>query len=372
MSVLLQDILSIMEELAPRQLAESWDNPGLLVGNPNQPVESILFALDVTEENVEYAVQHGIHVIISHHPFIFKKLSAVRTDTWQGRVLEKLIKHDIAVFAAHTNWDIAGGGVNDILAEAIGLQDIRGLYKTGKEPLCKLVVYVPESHARIVRHVLGEAGAGHIGNYSHCLFSAKGIGQFKPLEGTRPFIGKIGKIEEVEEVRIETVVPKSEVNKVLERVREVHPYEEIAYDIYELSQEYRSYALGRIGRLKQAMTAKELSMEIKKALGLSHIAVAGEENTRVYTVAVCGGAGAEFAGAAKQAGAQYYLTGDVKYHEAQAAVWQGLGIADGGHFGTEFLAVQALKRAVEEKIKERGWEVQTAADETAADIWQHW
>lgn len=372
MSVTVQEVERIMEDIAPTKLAEPWDNPGLLVGSKNAEVHSILLALDVTEEVVQEAVEKGINLIISHHPFIFKKISSISTDTCQGRMIKELLTHQIAVYAAHTNWDIVQGGVNDELARKLELEQVKGLVKTGEEGWYKLVIYVPESHSRMVKYVLGEEGAGHIGQYSHCLFSIKGTGQFKPLDGTNPYIGKEGTIEEVEEVRIETIVPASKVEKVLKAVKTIHPYEEMAYDVYPVEQSKISHAIGRIGTLPKAMTAKELSLWIKDKLNLSHIAVAGDETTRVYKVAVCGGAGAEFVMAAKKAGAQYYLTGDVKYHEAQQAAWNGMVIGDAGHFGTEVISLPALQRALQSKIKEQGWPITVEVTKKAEDIWRHW
>ena len=371
MSVTYRQIMVAMDNLAPMHLAESWDNPGLLVGNPDDEISHVLVALDVTMDCVDYAARNKIDLIISHHPVIFNALKSIRTDDYDGRMLQKLLVHHIGVYSAHTNWDSADGGVNDILAEKIGLTNLQGLVPVQEEKLFKIAVYVPPSHVTLVRNALGESGAGFIGRYSHCSFSVPGEGQFLPLSGTHPFIGTPGVLEQTQEVRIETIVPESRLSLVLSAVKLAHPYEEPAIDIYPLVNKGRHYHLGRIGTLPEPETARIFLRKLKRNLGIQILTYAGDEDKVISKVAVCGGSGASFIGAAKKAGAQLYLTGDVKYHEAQEAVKAGLVIADGGHFGTENPSVEILARRLQSTGRERGWDVLWEADNKSRDIFKH-
>lgn len=360
-----------MDTFAPLTLAESWDNPGLLIGSPNQEVHRVLVTLDVTADCVDFAIANKYDLIISHHPVIFKKLSSLRTDTYDGFMYEKLLSHGIAVYSAHTNWDSAEGGVNDVLAKKLDLVDVRGLVPVKADALYKFAVYVPESHADAMRQALGDAGAGFIGNYSHCMFSLTGTGQFKPHQGTHPYIGTVGSLEKTPEVRIETIIPSSRLHLVLSAMKMVHPYEEPAYDVYPLKNEGKTYSLGRIGTVKQPEPARMMLRKIKRALGLQILTYAGSEDKVIGKIALCGGAGAEFMKDAKGAGADLYLTGDVKYHEAQEGVKMGLVIADGGHFGTEIPSVFILQERLQNVSREHGWSVSFMVDPTSCDIFNH-
>ena len=322
-------------------------------------------------DTVDYAVHNGIDLIISHHPVIFNKLSAIRTDTYDGRLLQKLLIHHVAVYSAHTNWDSADGGVNDILANTLGLTNIQGLVPVDQDNLFKIAVYVPESHADSLRKVMGDAGAGFIGNYSHCSFSVAGEGQFLPLSGTHPFIGTIGNLERTPEIRIETIVPKNRLSLLLSAIKLAHPYEEPAIDIFPLANKGKEHFLGRVGTLANPETARIVLRKIKRALGIQILSYAGNEDMLIEKIALCGGGGASFIKDAKNAGAQLYLTGDVKYHEAQEAVKLGLVIADGSHFGTEIPSMTILANRLRAAARERNWNVIWDIDPVSHDIFKH-
>ena len=351
MSLICQDVLQVLEELAPRRLAAGWDNVGLLVGSPMQPVTSVVVALDVDSTVVDFALAQGANLIVAHHPVIFKPISSLRQDTPQGELLYRLIRHDIAVICCHTNLDAALGGVNDALAAALGLEQLRPLLGES-EKLYKLAVFVPETHMTAVQAAMGNAGAGHIGGYSHCSFSAKGEGSFLPQDGAKPFIGEPGRLERVVEYKLETIVTESVRRQVLEAMLSAHPYEEVAYDLYELANTAAGWGFGRIG-------LRRLPAGVVKA--------AGNPDGLVRTVAVCGGSGAEFIKQAQQAEADVYLTGDVKYHEAQQAVAQGLAVVDAGHFGSEYPVVSQLTQYLSGWLKQRQSPA-TVLPAAAADI----
>lgn len=365
-----QAVIEQMEKLAPKTLAEQWDNVGLLVGSPSMDLKGIYLALDVTRENVEDAIKKGCNLIIAHHPLIFHPLKNLRTDLVQGMLLERIIEQKIAIYAAHTNLDIATGGVNDVLAELIGLADIRPFVATGEEKYLKFVTYVPKVYAQKVRDAIAHAGAGYIGHYSHCTFNVLGEGTFRPERGTSPFIGTIGKIERVEEVRIETIIPEKSKEKVLEALRKLHPYEEIAYDLYPLANRGKLFSLGRIGELKETLTLEEVGKLILEKLPATHIRLVKTNDKKIKKIALCSGSGSEFIDRAKFMGADLYLTGDVKYHEAQRAKDIGLNLIDAGHFPTEYPVIHMLEKYLSTYLAQKKTAIHLEKDLLAKDIFE--
>ncbi|WP_042223436.1 Nif3-like dinuclear metal center hexameric protein [Oceanobacillus manasiensis] len=336
-------IFVAMERLAPKSLAYDWDNVGLQVGSYDAPVSKIMVTLDVLEDVVDEAIAKNVSLIIAHHPLLFKPVNQLHTETAQGRVLKKLLQHNISVYAAHTNLDIAEGGVNDVLCEKLGITNTKPLIVEGAEQLKKLVVYVPQTHQHQVRDAMGNAGAGYIGNYSHCTFQTLGEGTFKPLAGTDPYIGSQDKMEFVQEVRIETIVQDSLLQKVLAATKAVHPYEEVAYDIFPLKTEGQKYGLGRIGKLNNGMSLRELSMLIKERLDLPGTRVTGDLDSQVKKVAVLGGSGEKYIRAARNAGADTFITGDLTFHSAQDAWQMGLSLIDPGHYAEKVMKESILQ-----------------------------
>jgi len=361
-----------MEKLAPRHLAENWDNVGLLVGSLEQGVRNILVTLDITPTVLKYAIEHDVDLIISHHPIIFKGITNLRTDTPAGKLLTDLVRSGIAVYAAHTNLDIAVGGVNDVLAEKLQLVEVRPLSEHSRQQLNKLVVYVPRDHVEPVRAAITGAGAGHIGNYSHCTFQTAGTGTFLPLEGTNPFLGRPGNLEYVEEYRLETVVPASILSKVIEAMLQAHPYEEVAYDVFPLLNAGQTFGLGRVGKLQSPQSLSQLAAMVKASLALERVKVAGDGEQQVEVVAVCGGSGGSLINAAIAAGAHVLITGDVKYHEAQLAMAAGLSVIDAGHFATEQPVVAKLAQFLQNQAEANKWQVKVIADNFSKDIFNFW
>ncbi|SET63381.1 dinuclear metal center protein, YbgI/SA1388 family [Salinibacillus kushneri] len=326
-----QELVKMFEHWAPKSIAMEGDKIGLHAGTLNKKINKVMVTLDVLENVVDEAIEKNADFIFAHHPFIFKPLNKVSRDDEKGRIIEKLIKHDITVYVAHTNLDMADGGMNDMLMDALGIQNRNVLIEMGKEELYKIVVFVPVSHQEEVREALGNSGAGHIGLYSHCTFQTQGQGTFKPLEGTNPYIGSQGELEKVDEVRMETIVPKYLLTQVLKAAEEAHPYEEMAYDLYPLGNEGQSYGLGRIGKLDEAMTLKEFAEHVKKSLDVPALRVVGDLHRQVRIVGVIGGDGNKFASQVKRKGADVFITGDVYYHTAHDAMGLGLNLIDPGH-----------------------------------------
>jgi dinuclear metal center YbgI/SA1388 family protein len=368
MSVKCLDIISKLEKLAPKHLAEDWDNIGLLLGNPDQNINKILVTLDVDQEAVRQAISVGANMIVAHHPIIFKGITSIRSDSPLGKMLCALIKNEVAVYAAHTNLDSAVGGVNDILAHKFGLIDTRPLATVYQEKLHKLVVFVPTSHVEEVRAAMAEAGAGHIGQYSHCSFMTEGTGTFLPLEATNPFIGKQGTLEYVKESRLETIIPASLRIPVIEAMLAAHPYEEVAYDEYLLLNQSQNFGLGRIGQLAEPVCLGDFAKQVKHLLRANSINIAGSIDKTIKKVAVCGGSGASLINNAIKAHADILVTGDVKYHEAQQAVAEGLAIIDAGHFATELPVVERISAFLTEEINKNGWQLEVVVNNESKDV----
>ncbi|NLZ38026.1 MAG: Nif3-like dinuclear metal center hexameric protein [Firmicutes bacterium] len=370
MQLKVQTLINILEKLAPKHLALEWDKIGLQLGNLQGIVTKIYVTLDVSEEALDEAIAMGADFIVTHHPFIFKPLTAIRTDQQKGRLIQRALEADIAIYAAHTNLDLANGGVNDALAQKLGIIETAILQPAGHFPLEKIVVYVPTEYVDNVRNAMSAAGAGWIGNYSHCSFGTKGIGTFLPQEGTTPFVGEQGKLEKVEEVRLETVVPANLRKQVIRAMVQAHPYEEVAYDLYALLNEGQQYGLGRIGFLEQPCSLADFCLEVKKRLDISFVRVTGDLSKIIKKVSVCGGAGSDLIHAAAFAGADVLVTGDLKYHEAQDADALGLSIIDAGHDATEKVIVPVLCNYLEQQLAEAGYEVEIAASTIKTTPWR--
>lgn len=326
-----QTVTQLMEKLAPRHYAVPDDRIGLQLGTLNKEIRKVMVTLDVVEEVVDEAISEQVDLIIAHHAIIFRPLKHLQTDTPAGRVYAKLIKHDIAVYIAHTNLDVADGGINDMMADALKLENTKPLDTVFTEKLKKLVVFVPQDHHERVLMAMLDNGAGAIGDYSHCSFNLSGVGTFKPGEVTNPYIGATGKFEEVQEIRIETIVPESLQGKVIQAMLKAHPYEEPAYDLYPLDLSGRKLGLGRVGRLPQSISLAELAEQVKKAFDVPAVRIVGEPGTMLNKAAVLGGSGSRYIGSALFAGADVLITGDVDYHSAQDALAAGLCIIDPGH-----------------------------------------
>lgn len=372
MSVLCKEIIKELEAFAPSYLVEDWDNVGLTVGQKDKEVKKVLVALDVIPAVIEEAISMKADLIVTHHPMIlFQKIKNIQSDTSLGAKIYDLIKNDISAYCAHTNLDVAFGGTNDVLAELAGLTDVKILEETNSEKLKKIVVYVPQSHAEAVRHAIFQKDGGHIGNYANCTFSCEGMGTFLPLEGTKPFLGQWGVLEKAKEIRLETVVPESLLQEVLDAVRQAHPYEEMAYDIYHVEQKGKRYGIGRIGILKQPMTFEAYGVYLKEKLGLDAIRLVGEKQKQIRTVGLCTGSGVEFMQKAKKMGADAYLTGDIKYHEAQKAIEMGICVADVTHYASEVLIVPVLKNYLQKKAIQRRWDIEVVESSINGQVFWH-
>ncbi|MDB5025105.1 MAG: Nif3-like dinuclear metal center hexameric protein [Mucilaginibacter sp.] len=341
-------LTAYLEGLAPLAYEEDYDNSGLIIGQAEQEVSQALISLDCTEAVVDEAIAHNCQVIISHHPIVFRGLKRFNGKTYVERVVEKAIRNHIAIYAIHTNLDNVMNGVNERICQTLGLTNCRILApKNGL--LKKLVTYVPTDKAEQVRNALFHAGAGNIGNYAECSFNAEGTGTFKGNEDSAPYAGEPGTRHYENEVRIETVYPANLESKLLMALFLAHPYEEVAYDLYELTNQHQQVGSGMIGELEEEMDEEEFLFELKEKMHAQVIRHTELTGKNVKRVAVCGGAGGFLLKHAVAAGADVFVTADYKYHEFFDAEGK-LVIADIGHFESEQFTQQLLYEIIRKKF----------------------
>ncbi|MCF6170766.1 MAG: Nif3-like dinuclear metal center hexameric protein [Bacteroidales bacterium] len=342
------EISRALEEIAPLNLQEPYDNSGLLIGESDREVRKALITLDLTEEVMEEAVREECGLIIAHHPMIFKGIKRITGANLTERLIVQAIQNNIAVYAIHTNLDNAAQGVNKMLAEKLGLQNTRVLQQA-KSALRKLVVFCPVAHLAPVRSAMFAAGAGQIGNYSDCSFNISGTGSFKALAGSDPFVGEQGKLHEEDEIRIETVVPDYRLPGVVGAMIAAHPYEEVAYDVYPLSNSDPTSGAGMIGEVKNNQNATDFLTRVKQVLGTPFLRHSPLINQKVKKIAICGGSGSFLIHVAARAGADIFLSADIKYHDFFE--YRGkMTIVDAGHFETEQFTKELLFDILKEKF----------------------
>jgi dinuclear metal center YbgI/SA1388 family protein len=335
------DIVGIINKIAPFSLAESWDNPGLQVGDPSANVTRIMVALDPAPDVIDSAITASCQLLVTHHPLIFNPLKSISTATTLGTTIHKSIRAGLAILSLHTNYDIANGGLNDLLARKIGIADSVPLRITSTSELVKLVVFVPIDHLERVRYALSSYTALQ-GNYRDCSFAAEGTGTFTPLEGAEPYVGTVGNLARVPEERLELLVERAGLPLALKALRAVHPYEEPAFDLYPLLNEGKKSGLGRVGRLPEPLTLAEYAGQLKIDLSAQALRYTGDPAAIISKVALCSGSGASLLRDAVRVGADLLVTGDVKYHEARDAQDLGLALIDAGHFPTEIIMVDDI------------------------------
>lgn len=327
------DVVDVLEQFAPIAYQESYDNAGLIIGKLDTEISGALICLDVTEEVLEEAIERGANMIISHHPVIFSGIKKFNGANYIQRIVEKAIKYDLIIYSSHTNADSVLGGVNFKLAEILNLNNVSVLSPM-KSDFIKLVTFIPVANFAEVSKAIFDAGAGKIGNYDSCGFSTEGQGTFKAGENTNPFIGKIGELHFETEKRFETIFPKYLQNKVVKALLNSHPYEEVAYDLYELQNQNYTVGLGVVGELSEPLSYAEFVELIKLKLDIKSIKCTDFLDKKVSRVAVCGGSGASLLDNAIKSGADIFITGDFKYHQYFDADGK-IVVADVGHYESE-------------------------------------
>ena len=342
-----QDLARALEAAAPLAYQESYDNAGLQCGNPQQEITGVLIALDCTLAVVDEAIRRGCNVVVAHHPLIFKPLKRLTGANEVEQTLLKAIRHDVALYAAHTNLDNVRHGVNRKLADKLGLQHLRILDpKAGT--LAKLITFVPPPHTEAVLHALYAAGAGQIGDYSGCSFRTDGTFTFTPGPATNPYSGQPGQPHTGPEQRVEVLLPLHLQQAVVRALQQAHPYEEVAYDIVKLENPNLEVGSGMVGELPEAMSPQEFRQRLKTALGVP-VVKHTDFDRPIKKVAICGGAGSFLINKARAAGADAYVTGDLKYHEYFGAEGQLL-LCDVGHFESEQFTGEIFRDLLTEKF----------------------
>ncbi|KAF0970416.1 Nif3-like dinuclear metal center hexameric protein [Gordonia sp. YY1] len=332
------DMVDVVERAYPPALAEPWDAVGLVCGDRSEPVRRVLACVDVTDAVVDAAVAEKADLVIAHHPLLMRGVTSVAADTPKGRIVHRLIRHGIALLSAHTNADRARPGVSDALADLLGVVNTVPIEPRSAAPLDKWVVMVPEGNVEQVSEAMFAAGAGAIGDYRDCSWTVVGTGQFEAQEEATPTIGEIGTRTHVDEARVEMVAARSIRGSVLRALRNAHPYDEPAFDVFELADLGSDLGLGRVGSLTEPMTLRDFTAVVARALRApSGIRAAGDPDALVRTVAVCGGAGDSLLGRVRGLGVDVYVTGDLRHHPADESLRDGgPALVDAGHWATEF------------------------------------
>jgi len=343
-----KEITAFFEELAPLKYQESYDNSGLIIGDKNQTVNSALLTLDITEAIIDEAIALKSNLIIAHHPIIFSGLKKITGKDYVQRCIIKAIKNDIAIYACHTNLDSVIGGVNTKICEKLGLQNIKVLNPL-KNQLKKLVTFIPSEHAEKVKNAIFQAGAGHIGNYDCCSYNIEGKGTFRASENAKPFVGDIGKIHTEKEIRFETIFPAIIQSKIITALTSSHPYEEVAYDIYSLDNEYNKVGIGMYGNLEKEISEVDFLKFIKKTFNLSVIRHTNFINRTIKKIAVCGGSGSFLVNDLKSLNIDAFISADFKYHQFFDAEGKFL-IADIGHYESEQFTIELFSDILKKNI----------------------
>jgi len=345
---LVNDIIQAIEDFAPPALQEDYDNAGLITGNKNNSCTGVLFALDATEAIIDEAIALGCNMVVAHHPIIFKGLKKITGANYVERTIIKTIKNDVAIYAAHTNLDNVRYGVNYKMAQKIGLTNLQ-ILAPKKGLLNKLVVFVPAAHAEKVREALFAAGAGNIGNYSHCSFNLEGNGTFMGSSETNPFAGKPNELHTEPETRVEVIFESYLQPKILNSMRKAHPYEEVAFDVYPLLNAHPTVGSGMHGELEVELSETDFLTRLKQVFQLKTLKYTNLLGKKVKKVAICGGSGQFLLKNAIACGADSYVSADFKYHEYFDADGKIL-VADIGHFETEQFTPELFYEIIQKKF----------------------
>lgn len=366
----LRDVIAVLDGLYDPRWADDWDAVGTVAGDPEAEVSSILFAVDPVQAVVDEAVDRGAQLVVTHHPLYLKGVTSVAASTPKGRVVHTLIANGIALHTCHTNADSAPRGVSESMALALGLTDVRPLETDPDSPLDKWVVFVPRDDTDRVVGAMHEAGAGRLGDYDRAQFQSPGRGSFRPLDGADPAIGSVGEVEWVDETRIEVVADRGIREAVRAAMIDAHPYEEVAYDLWPLAAQPSERGSGRIGRLPQPMTLGEFAEHVRSSLPAHAGAtrIAGDLGRPVETVALCGGSGDFLLGTAQAAGADVYVTSDLRHHPVSEHLERpdACAVVDVPHWAAEWTWLPTVAAAVREEL---GDTVKTHVSTIGTDPW---
>ena len=366
MVVRVGDWVTALESLYDPRWAEDWDAVGLVCGDPDAECGGALFAVDPVAATVDEAVERGARLLVTHHPLLLKGVHGVPVTDYKGALVDRLIRNGVALYVAHTNADVANPGVSDVLGSVLGVHDLAPLSPGPADDAIKIAVFVPPDATDKVVDALAAAGAGRIGDYGRCAWWAEGTGTFEPGPDANPAVGEPGERTETRERRVEMVVPTARVAECVRALLAAHPYEEPAYDVVPVLLP-NDRGVGRIGTLREPTSLRELTARVADALPATVNAVraSGDPDRTVERVAVCGGAGDDLIDTARRAGADVYVTADLRHHPASEAAERGLALVDAGHWATEW----PWLRDAAERVANKVGDVSTTVSTTVTDPW---
>jgi len=349
----LKEVTPVLEALAPLHLAEEWDNVGLIAGDYEMPIKKIMLTIDMTQSVFEEAKKQNIDLILAYHPPVWEPLKTIIAGRGAAPLLHEAIRRNIAIYALHTALDAVRGGVNDVLAEIVGIAESEVLApskgQTGK--MCKLAVFLPESDLAQVSEAIFTVGAGRIGDYQQCSFRCRGTGTFQGGGVTHPTIGQAGQFEQADELRLEVIVPVDKIAPVVKAMVQAHSYEEVAYDIYPLMEGPKDQGLGRFGDLSQAISVDDLVAKIKKKLKINSVGIIGPRRGRIKRAAVCAGSGGTMFRDVIKKNCDFYLTGELKHHHALEVQEAGLTTVCVGHSHSERIVLPVIAKQLRQKCQ---------------------
>ncbi len=370
----LRDVVSFLHRRYDPRTADSWDRVGLVCGDPDEPVEQVMFAVDPVAVVVDEAIADGVQLLVTHHPLFLSGVHGIPADDAKGRIVHRLVRSGIGLLAAHTSADNARPGVSDAIATALGLGDVAPLepLETEPDPVDKYIVFVPVADTEALIDAMAAAGAGKIGDYDRAAFSAPGTGTFRPLAGANPTIGSIGRIESVAESMLQMVAPRRRRADVIAALRAAHPYEEPAFDVIELADVPSGRGGGRVGELAEPITLADFADLVAATLptAAQGVRVAGDPRRVLRRVAICGGSGDSMLGAATASGADVYLTSDLRHHRASEHLEAGgCALVDVAHWAAEWMWLPQAARLLEQDAAAAGFSVGTTVSTTVTDPW---
>ncbi len=361
MAATVKDILACLDAAYPFSWALPEDRVGLEVGDPAAAVTKVLVALEASPAVVAEARDQGAQLLLTHHPLLYQPARDVREDRPAGALLAALVRAELAAAACHSNLDLAPAGLNEHLAQDLGLMDLEVLAPVQRDAWRKLAVFVPVGYEDRVRTALFDDHVGVIGRYSHCSFATRGQGTYLPLEGASPFRGEVAAFSRAEESRLEVVVPESAVAATLARLKAAHPYEEVAYDLYPLADAGPLLGFGRVGHWPQPLAWEEVVNRVKQVFTVSAVRIWGRPPTVVSRLAVCGGSGGDLIGQARQKGASVYVTGEVRHHQAVPYPQEEFALIEVGHFASEVVFMPVWAEHLAQLLQAGGLDVQVKA-----------
>lgn len=344
----LKDITSYLESIVPKQIQESYDNSGLILGDSNQDINGVLASIDVTEDIIDEAVELNLNLIVSHHPIVFSGLKKITGSNYIERVIRKAIKNDIAIYAMHTNLDNIFDGVNREICRRLNLKNCR-ILKALENGLYKLVTFIPNDSLKKVQEAVFNSGAGHIGNYDSCSYNLEGYGTFRAGDEANPYVGEKGKIHEEPEIRFETIFPKYLKSDVISALLQSHPYEEVAYDIYPLENNFNNAGAGMVGELENEIEEIKFLNSLKYLFNTDIVRHTKLLNRKIKKIAVCGGSGSFLLNDAIRNKAHIFISSDFKYHQFFDAE-DKIIIADIGHYESEQYTKDVIYNLLIKKI----------------------